>query len=86
MTSNIKVRIEQLSFESCGEYMDIQVRDGYVDITIGGAETAQFAVDLADWKIITQKVFELLEQEQKLEKNKKRKTENKNNERTTINR
>lgn len=85
MTSDIKVRIEQLSFESCGEYMDIQVHDSYVDITIGGVENTKFPVELADWKIITQKVFELLEQEQKLEKNKKRKTRNKNNERTTIN-
>jgi hypothetical protein len=74
MKSDIKVRIEQLSFESCGEYMDVQVHDGYVDITIGGVENEKFSVELEDWKIITQRVFELLEQEQNLEKNEKGKT------------
>ena len=68
MKSDIKVRIEQLSFESCGEYMDVQVHDGYVDITIGGVENDKFSVTLADWKIITKRIFDLIQQEQNLEK------------------
>lgn len=74
MASSIKVRVEQLSFESAGQYMDIVVHDGYVDITIGGIENEKFSVELEDWQIITQRVFELLEQEQNLKKNEKRKT------------
>lgn len=74
MASSIKVRIEQLSFESAGQYMDVVVHDGYVDITIGGIENEKFSVELEDWQIITQRVFELLEQEQNLKKNEKRKT------------
>lgn len=74
MASSIKVRVEQLSFESAGQYMDVVVHDGYVDITIGGIENEKFSVELEDWQIITQRVFELLEQEQNLKKNEKRKT------------
>ena len=68
MKSDIKVRIEQLSFQSGGEYMDVQVRDGYVDITVGGVENDKFSVTLADWKIITKRIVDLIQQEQNLEK------------------
>lgn len=71
MKSDIKVRIEQLSFESCGQYMDVQVRDGYVDITIGGIENEKFPVALADWKIITERIFDLIQQEKNLKSRKK---------------
>lgn len=74
MASTIKTRIEHLSFESAGKYMDIEVHTDYVDITIGGTENEKFPVELEDWKIITQKVFEVLEQEQNLDKNEKSKT------------
>ena len=80
MESSIKVRVEQISFESAGQYMDVVAHTDYVDITIGGTENEKFSVELEDWKIITQKVFELLEQEQNLEKNEKRKTRNRNKE------
>lgn len=80
MASTINTRIEHLSFESAGKYMDIEVHIDYVDITIGGVENEKFSVELEDWKIITQRVFELLEQEQNLEKNEKRKTRNRNKE------
>lgn len=77
MKSDIKVRIEQLSFQSCGTYMDVQVHDGYVDITIGGVENEKFSVELEDWKIISKRIFDLIQQEKNLEKNE---------ESTTINR
>jgi hypothetical protein len=57
-----KVRIEQLSFESNGEYMDIVAHTDYVDITIGGIENGKFSVTLDDWKIINKKVIEILKQ------------------------
>jgi len=46
MASDLKVRIEQLSFESCGTYMDVVVHTDYVDITIGGTENEKFSVTL----------------------------------------
>jgi hypothetical protein len=63
MASDLKVRIEQLSFESCGTYMDVVVHTDYVDITIGGTENEKFSVTLEDWKIINQKILELLKQQ-----------------------
>ena len=58
----IKVRIEHLSFESCGEYMDVIAHTDYVDITIGGEENAKFPVTLEDWEIIDVEVRKLLKQ------------------------
>jgi hypothetical protein len=58
----LKVRIEQLSFESCGEYMDVIAHTDYVDVTIGGVENAKFPVTLEDWKIIDAEVRKLLKQ------------------------
>jgi hypothetical protein len=60
--SSLKIRIEQLSFESNGEYMDITAHTDYVDITIGGVENSKFSVTLDDWKIINKKVIEILKQ------------------------
>jgi hypothetical protein len=61
-SSDLKIRIEQISFESNGEYMDIITHTDYVDITIGGTENSKFSVTLEDWKIINKKVVELLKQ------------------------
>lgn len=58
----IVVRIEQLSFESNGTYMDVEAHVDYVDITIGGIENEKFSVTLADWKIINEHVTKLLMQ------------------------
>ena len=48
----VVVRIEQLSFEIHGTYMDVVAHADYVDITIGGT----------DWKIINEQVTKLLKQ------------------------
>ena len=45
----LKVRVEHISFESQGEYMDVEAHTDYVDITIGGTETTRFSVTLEDW-------------------------------------
>jgi hypothetical protein len=62
MEKQLKVRIEHLSFESCGEYMDIMANTDYVDITIGGPENVKFQVKLEDWEIIDAEVRKLLKQ------------------------
>jgi hypothetical protein len=54
-SSDLKIRIEQISFESNGEYMDVVAHTDYVDITIGGIENTKFSVILEDWKIINKK-------------------------------
>jgi hypothetical protein len=58
----VVVRIEQLSFESNGVYMDVEAHTDYVDISIGGTENEKFSVTLADWKIINEQVTKLLKQ------------------------
>jgi len=59
----LKVRIEQLSFQSNGTYMDVVAHIDYVDITIGGTENETFSVTLEDWKKINKQVLKLLKQE-----------------------
>jgi hypothetical protein len=58
----MKTRIEQISFESQGIYMDIESHDGYVDITIGGIEMEKFSVTIDEWQIINKKVLEIIKQ------------------------
>jgi hypothetical protein len=58
----LKVRIEHLSFDSHGKYMDVEAHADYVDITIGGTENEKFSVTLDDWKIIDVEVRKLLKQ------------------------
>ena len=60
--SDIKTRIEHISFESNGEYMDVEVHTDYVDISIGGPENAKFTVTLEQWKKINTQVIKLLKQ------------------------
>ena len=59
---DLKVKIEQLSFESQGIYMDVESRDGYVDITIGGIENEKFSVTLKEWEIINEHMIKMLNQ------------------------
>ena len=63
MASSIKVRVEQISFESAGRYMDVVAHTDYVDITIGGTENEKFPVTLEDWKKINQEVLKILKQD-----------------------
>jgi hypothetical protein len=58
----LKVRIEQISFESHGKYMDVEAHTDYVDITIGGTENEKFSVTLDDWEIIDAEICKLLKQ------------------------
>jgi hypothetical protein len=58
----MKTRIEHISFECQGEYMDVESHIDYVDITIGGTDNAKFSVTLEEWAIINKKVLELLKQ------------------------
>ena len=58
----LKVKIEHLSFESQGIYMDIESRDGYVDISIGVTENEKFSVTLEEWHIINENVLKILKQ------------------------
>jgi hypothetical protein len=59
---SITTRIEHLSFESEGSYMDVQFHDGYVDITIGGTENEKFPVTLEEWQEINTQVIKMLKQ------------------------
>ncbi len=59
---DLKVKIEQLSFESQGTYMDVESRDGYVDITIGGTENEKFSVTLEEWHIINGHMIKMFNQ------------------------
>ena len=59
---NLKVKIEQISFESHGTYMDVESHVGYVDITIGGIENEKFSVTLEEWKIINEHMKKMLNQ------------------------
>jgi hypothetical protein len=61
-TPELKVRIEQLSFESHGVYMDIEAHAEYADITIGGSENEKFSVTYDQWQVINQYVVKLLKQ------------------------
>ena len=61
--STIKTRIEHISFESQGSYMDVEFHDGYVDISIGGPENEKFAVTLEEWQEISEHVVKILKQE-----------------------
>lgn len=63
MASDIKVRVEQISFESNGQYMDVVAHTDYVDITIGGTENEKFSVTLEDWQKINQEVLKILKQD-----------------------
>lgn len=58
----IKTRIEHISFQSNGEYMDVEVHTDYVDISIGGVENAKFSVTLEEWKKINAQIIKLLKQ------------------------
>lgn len=60
--TGIITRIEHLSFESEGSYMDVQFHDGYVDITIGGPENEKFSVTLEQWGEINLQVIKMLKQ------------------------
>ena len=60
--SSLKVKIEQMSFESEGTYMDIESHTDYIDITIGGTENEKFSVTLKDWHIINENVLKILKQ------------------------
>ena len=60
--TNIKFRMEQVSFQSGSAYMDAVVHDGYLDLTIGGTENEKFSITIEDWEIINQKIRELLNQ------------------------
>jgi hypothetical protein len=60
--SSLKVKIEQMSFESEGTYMDIESHTDYIDITIGGIENEKFSVTLEDWHIINENVLKILKQ------------------------
>jgi hypothetical protein len=62
MDKNLKIRIEHISFEINGAYMDIEAHTDYVDITIGGTENEKFSVTLEEWDIINKKVIEILKQ------------------------
>jgi hypothetical protein len=62
MDKNLKIRIEHISFEINGTYMDIEAHTDYVDITIGGTENEKFSVTLEEWDIINKKVIEILKQ------------------------
>jgi hypothetical protein len=56
------VRIEQLSFESMGVYMDVEKHDGYIDVSVDSSER-KIALTEDDWKIIDKKVRELFKQD-----------------------
>lgn len=58
----LKVKIEQISFESQGTYMDVESHDGYVDITIGGVENEKFSVTLEEWHIINEHMIKMFNQ------------------------
>ena len=59
---DLKVKIEQISFESHGTYMDVESHDGYVDITIGGIENEKFPVTLEEWEIINEHMLKMFNQ------------------------
>ena len=59
---NLKVKIEQISFESHGTYMDVESHVGYVDITIGGIENEKFSVTLEEWEIINEHMLKMFNQ------------------------
>jgi hypothetical protein len=61
-SSSLKVKIEQMSFESEGTFMDIESHTDYIDITIGGIENEKFSVTLEDWHIISENVLKILKQ------------------------
>ena len=58
----MKTRIEQISFESHGTYMDVESHDGYVDITIGGIENLKFSITLEEWEIINEHMLKMFNQ------------------------
>lgn len=58
----LKVKIEQISFESQGTYMDVESHIGYVDITIGGVENEKFSVTLDEWHIINEHMIKMFNQ------------------------
>jgi hypothetical protein len=60
--SSLITRVEHLSFESMGVYMDVERHDGYVDISIDGPGNTKMAITLEDWKTIDKKIRELLSQ------------------------
>jgi hypothetical protein len=55
-------RIEHLSFEIGGTYMDVELRYGYVDITIGGVENEKLSVTLEQWQEINAEIVKMLNQ------------------------
>jgi hypothetical protein len=58
----MKVKIEQISFESHNTYMDVESHVGYVDITIGGIENEKFSVTLEEWEIINEHMLKMFNQ------------------------
>jgi len=60
--STVKTRIEHISFEIGGKYMDIEAHTDYVDITIGGVENEKFSVTLEEWHEINQQIIKMLKQ------------------------
>lgn len=60
--STVKTRIEHISFECNGEYMDVEAHDGYVDISIGGVENIKLAVSLEEWQEISSRITQMLKQ------------------------
>lgn len=61
-SDDLKVKIEQISFELHGTYMDVEAHDGYVDITIGGVENEKFSVTLEEWKIVNEHMIKMFNQ------------------------
>ena len=60
--SYLKTKIEHISFENEYEYMDIELRVDYIDISIGGTENSKFPVTLEEWKHINKTVLQLFKQ------------------------
>lgn len=59
---SLKVKIEQMSFESEGTFMDIESHTDYIDITIGGTENEKFSVTLEEWHIINGHMIKMFNQ------------------------
>ena len=59
---SMKVKIEQISFESEGTFMDIESHTDYIDITIGGIENEKFSVTLEEWHIINEHMIKMFNQ------------------------
>ena len=61
-------KIEQVSFKdpNTGNYLDIVVCDGYIDISVNDSKDERISLDLEDWKSLdreVRKIFKELENE-----------------------